>query len=162
MISPQCTRGMHNFCLGTREDCLCVFCHLGPCERCGASNLLKMYDEGRLCAPCKREDMRATNRPHERCQQCGAEHAFRNPGAKEDLFLCLPCHQGNGDSLILTPGVQALAAACRTADENSPSHSWEHLRGHRYVCSRCGVKRYDKAKGGTRANSPATVPVLRP
>lgn len=141
---PHCAGGRHGLCPGDRETCACEACHLGPCARCGAGNLQKLYDG--LCAGCYRADAHAANTPTPRspCDRCGHVPAFRNLAHRRNELLCARCHEADGVPLRLRRGdAAALLAPCAFLDLDDPAHRWAHLRGTRFGCAGCGAKRFD-------------------
>lgn len=139
-ISSLCAQGLHGFCRGDSASCACTSCHLGPCARCGAENLQKMY--GELCAGCYREQIRSAPVAPSRCDKCGQAPAFRNPGHRRNELLCTDCHAAAGEPLSLAPSVQGLVADCHGADVSDPRHEWAHVRGNTFGCLRCKIKSY--------------------
>lgn len=145
IISGPCAQGLHGFCQDAGR-CECTDCHLGPCARCGADNLLKMYDHDgeRVCAGCVRAAVKAAPAPAQTCDQCGSPGAFRNPAHRRNEYLCTACHAASGEPVVLTSSVASLAAPCKGADISDDRHSWVHIRGSRFNCL-CGSKKYDSS-----------------
>ena len=136
-ISKPCMAAMHAACKGTRATCACDVCHLGPCVRCAADNLGRIF-EG-LCANCKRDDAKAAPPPATLCDGCGAAGAYRNPATRGSEFLCAACHVA-ADGRV--PVAAVHVAPCAGKDISDPAHNWQSMWGSRFQC-RCGMKKYD-------------------
>lgn len=89
MISAKCIALLHQFCTETRETCSCPSCHLGPCKKCGATELMKMFDG--LCANCERDRVHAVPFPGTPCSTCGKLGAYRMPADRTSPFRCTSC-----------------------------------------------------------------------
>ena len=141
-VSRFCAQGLHNFCPEDRTTCACSNCHLGPCQRCGADNLQRIYADGTLCYACERADgYQRSKQAATRCDSCNAPSAFRNPGPRRNEYLCSTCH-GERGGVELSSSTAHLALPCKGQDVDDPLHLWVHIRGSRFHCL-CGVKKYD-------------------
>lgn len=103
------------------------------CSACGTS-VNRLTDD--MCASCYRISARDKSAPVMSCENCGKPGAVRNPRTRRMEFLCVTCHAGTGEGLLVHPGAPVVAD-CTTEDVTSDKHEWGHVRGIRFRCVRC-------------------------